>query len=143
MSKNLIIVESPAKAKTINKFLGDDYVVSSSYGHIRDLPDKGVAMDIKNHYEPKYEVNEDKEKVVKELKKAGKGCKRHLWQQTTARKAIAWHLCHVLISILKRRNVSPIRNSRRKRLKIGRKSAYHQSGPRRCASRPVVYSTGW
>ena len=98
MSKNLIIVESPAKAKTINKFLGDDYVVSSSYGHIRDLPDKGVAIDIKNNYEPKYEVNEDKEKVIKELKKLAKGAKDIYLATDEDREgeAIAWHLCHVL-----------------------------------------------
>lgn len=98
MAKNLIIVESPAKAKTINKFLGDDYVVSSSYGHIRDLPDKGVAIDIKNNYEPKYEVNEDKEKVIKELKKLAKGAKDIYLATDEDREgeAIAWHLCHVL-----------------------------------------------
>ena len=98
MSKNLIIVESPAKAKTINKFLGEDYVVSSSYGHIRDLPDKGVAIDIKNGYEPKYEVNEDKEKVIKELKKLAKGTKDIFLATDEDREgeAIAWHLCHVL-----------------------------------------------
>jgi DNA topoisomerase-1 len=98
MSKSLIIVESPAKAKTINKFLGDDYVVSSSYGHIRDLPDKGVAIDIKNGYEPKYEVNEDKEKVIKELKKLAKGAKDIFLATDEDREgeAIAWHLCHVL-----------------------------------------------
>ncbi|MCW3125874.1 MAG: topA, partial [Bacteroidetes bacterium] len=98
MSKNLIIVESPAKAKTINKFLGEDYVVSSSYGHIRDLPDKGIAIDIKNNYEPKYEVNEDKEKVIKELKKLAKGAKDIYLATDEDREgeAIAWHLCHVL-----------------------------------------------
>ena len=98
MAKNLIIVESPAKAKTINKFLGDDYVVSSSYGHIRDLPDKGIAIDIKHNYEPKYEVNEDKEKVIKELKKLAKGAKDIYLATDEDREgeAIAWHLCHVL-----------------------------------------------
>lgn len=98
MSKNLIIVESPAKAKTINKFLGDEFVVSSSYGHIRDLPDKGVAIDIKNNYAPQYEVNEDKEKVIKELKKLAKGAKDIYLATDEDREgeAIAWHLCHVL-----------------------------------------------
>jgi DNA topoisomerase-1 len=98
MAKNLIIVESPAKAKTINKFLGDDYVVSSSYGHIRDLPDKGIAIDIKHNYEPKYEVSEDKEKVIKELKKLAKGAKDIYLATDEDREgeAIAWHLCHVL-----------------------------------------------
>jgi DNA topoisomerase-1 len=98
MSKSLVIVESPAKAKTINKFLGDDYVVSSSFGHIRDLPDKGIAIDIKNNYEPKYEVNEDKDKVIKELKKLAKGAKDIYLATDEDREgeAIAWHLCHVL-----------------------------------------------
>jgi len=98
MSKNLIIVESPAKGKTINKFLGDDYIVSSSYGHIRDLPDKGIAIDIKNNYTPQYEVNEDKEKVIKELKKLAKGAKDIYLATDEDREgeAIAWHLCHVL-----------------------------------------------
>ena len=98
MSKNLIIVESPAKGKTINKFLGDDYIVSSSYGHIRDLPDKGIAIDIKNDYTPQYEVNEDKEKVIKELKKLAKGAKDIYLATDEDREgeAIAWHLCHVL-----------------------------------------------
>ena len=72
MSKNLIIVESPAKAKTINKFLGDDYVVTSCYGHIRDLPDSGLNIDIANHYAPNYEVSEEKKDVIKELKKLAK-----------------------------------------------------------------------
>ena len=74
MSKNLIIVESPAKAKTINKFLGKDYVVTSCYGHIRDLPDSGLNIDIENGFEPNYVINEDKEKVIKELKKCLRKC---------------------------------------------------------------------
>ena len=97
MSKSLIIVESPAKAKTINKFLGDKFVVSSSYGHIRDLPDKGIAIDIKNGYTPQYEVNEDKDKVIKELKKLAKGAEVYLaTDEDREGEAIAWHLCHVL-----------------------------------------------
>ena len=98
MSKSLIIVESPAKAKTINKFLGDQFVVSSSYGHIRDLPDKGIAIDIKNGYTPQYEVSEDKDKVIKELKKLAKGAKDIYLATDEDREgeAIAWHLCHVL-----------------------------------------------
>ncbi|MFN8309071.1 MAG: type I DNA topoisomerase [Chitinophagales bacterium] len=98
MSKNLVIVESPAKAKTINKFLGDDFVVTSSYGHIRDLPDKGLAIDLEKNYTPQYEVNEDKEKVVKELKKLAKGSKEIYLATDEDREgeAIAWHLCAVL-----------------------------------------------
>ena len=69
MAKNLVIVESPAKAKTIEKFLGKDFVVKSSFGHIRDLPSKDMSIDIENDFQPKYVVSEDKGKVVSELKK--------------------------------------------------------------------------
>ena len=72
MPKNLVIVESPAKAKTIEKFLGSDYKVMSSFGHIRDLADKGIGIDFENRYKPLYVVSTDKKKVVSELKKAAK-----------------------------------------------------------------------
>ena len=62
MAKNLVIVESPAKAKTIEKFLGKDYMVKSSFGHIRDLPKKGLNIDIENNFAPNYEVSADKKK---------------------------------------------------------------------------------
>ena len=68
MAKNLVIVESPAKAKTIEKFLGSDFKVMSSYGHIRDLKKKDFSIDIENDFEPVYEIPEDKRKVVSELK---------------------------------------------------------------------------
>ena len=98
MSKNLIIVESPAKAKTINKFLGDDYVVTSCYGHIRDLPDSGLNIDIENNFEPNYVVSEDKEKVIKELKKLAKAADEIYLATDEDREgeAISWHLCDVL-----------------------------------------------
>ena len=98
MSKNLIIVESPAKAKTINKFLGSDYIVTSCYGHIRDLPDSGLNIDIENGFEPNYVVSEDKEKVIKELKKLAKGCDEIYLATDEDREgeAISWHLCDVL-----------------------------------------------
>ncbi len=98
MSKNLIIVESPAKAKTINKFLGSDYVVTSCYGHIRDLPDSGLNIDIENGFEPNYVVSEDKEKVIKELKKLAKGATEIFLATDEDREgeAISWHLCDVL-----------------------------------------------
>ena len=67
--KNLVIVESPAKAKTISKFLGKDYKVVSSYGHIRDLKKKGLGINLKNNFNPLYEVPQDKAKLVDELKK--------------------------------------------------------------------------
>ncbi len=98
MSKNLIIVESPAKAKTINKFLGKDYIVTSCYGHIRDLPDSGLNIDIENGFEPNYVVSEDKEKVIKELKKLAKEAEEIYLATDEDREgeAISWHLCDVL-----------------------------------------------
>mgnify|MGYP001098539962 CR=1 FL=1 len=72
MQNNLVIVESPAKAKTIEKFLGEGYKVLSSYGHIRDLKQKAFSIDIKDHFAPIYEVPEDKKKLVTELKKEAK-----------------------------------------------------------------------
>lgn len=98
MSKNLIIVESPAKAKTINKFLGKDYVVTSCYGHIRDLPDSGLAIDVANNYEPEYVISDDKKDVIKELKKLAKSAEEVFLATDEDREgeAISWHLCDVL-----------------------------------------------
>jgi DNA topoisomerase-1 len=98
MSKNLVIVESPAKAKTIGKFLGKDFVVKSSFGHIRDLPKKGMSVDIANNFTPVYEVSSDKKKVVSELKKAAKEA-TIVWlasDEDREGEAIAWHLAEVL-----------------------------------------------
>lgn len=98
MSKNLVIVESPAKAKTIAKFLGDDFVVKSSFGHIRDLPKKGMSVDIANNFAPSYEVSSDKKKIVSELRKAAKEATT-VWlasDQDREGEAIAWHLSEVL-----------------------------------------------
>src|SRR5262245_50500634 len=72
MSKSLVIVESPSKAKTINKYLGKDYKVLASVGHVKDLPKKGLGVDIDNNFEPTYEIMPGKEKVVKEIKDAAK-----------------------------------------------------------------------
>jgi DNA topoisomerase-1 len=72
MSNNLVIVESPAKAKTIEKYLGKDFTVRSSYGHIRDLPKKGLSIDKANNFEPTYEISPDKKKTITELKKLAK-----------------------------------------------------------------------
>ena len=71
--KNLVIVESPAKGKTIEKYLGKDFTVKASFGHIRDLPERSLGVDIDNHFAPTYDVSEDKKKVVNELKKIAKG----------------------------------------------------------------------
>ena len=97
MSKNLVIVESPAKAKTIEKYLGKDYIVKSSFGHIRDLPKKGLNIDIAHNFEPTYEISADKKKVVSELRKAAKDA--DVWlasDEDREGEAIAWHLCTAL-----------------------------------------------
>lgn len=97
MQENLVIVESPAKAKTIEKFLGKDYKVMSSYGHIRDLKKKELSIDPKT-LEPKYEIPEEKKKLVSELKKNAKDAK-HIWlasDEDREGEAISWHLCEVL-----------------------------------------------
>jgi DNA topoisomerase-1 len=94
---NLVIVESPAKARTIEKYLGSDYVVKSSFGHIRDLPKKGINIDIANNFEPTYEISIDKKKVVAELRKAAKGAT--VWlasDEDREGEAIAWHLAYAL-----------------------------------------------
>jgi DNA topoisomerase-1 len=94
MAKNLLIVESPAKAKTIEKYLGKDFTVRSSIGHIRDLPDKGIGVDIKNNFTPEYIVSPDKKQVVAELKKLAKSAEI-VWLATDEDRegeAIAWHL---------------------------------------------------
>ena len=72
MAKNLLIVESPAKAKTIEKILGEDFEVKSCYGHIRDLEKDDMGIDIKNGFTPKYIISEEKQKVVKELRALSK-----------------------------------------------------------------------
>ena len=98
MADNLVIVESPAKAKTIQKFLGKDYKVMSSYGHIRDLEKKDFSIDINNGFEPLYVIPEDKEELVAELKKASKSAKT-VWlasDEDREGEAIAWHLNEVL-----------------------------------------------
>ena len=98
MAENLVIVESPAKAKTIQKFLGKDYKVMSSYGHIRDLEKKDFSIDVNNDFEPVYVIPEDKEALVKELKKASKSAKT-VWlasDEDREGEAIAWHLSKVL-----------------------------------------------
>ena len=97
MQKNLVIVESPAKAKTIEKFLGNDFKVMSSYGHIRDLKKKEMSIDTTT-LEPEYEIPEEKEKVVKELKSNAKKAEK-IWlasDEDREGEAISWHLCEVL-----------------------------------------------
>lgn len=98
MAKNLVIVESPAKAKTIEGYLGKDYQVKSSYGHVRDLPRDDFAIDIENGFEPTYQVSSDKKEVVKELKKLSKEAETIFLASDDDREgeAISWHLSHAL-----------------------------------------------
>ncbi len=98
MIENLVIVESPAKAKTIEKFLGKDFRVISSFGHIRDLAKKNLGIDIRNDFAPDYEIPKEKTKVVSELRKAAAGSK-NIWiasDEDREGEAIAWHLAGVL-----------------------------------------------
>ncbi|MCE3227764.1 MAG: topA [Bacteroidetes bacterium] len=98
MSKNLVIVESPAKAKTIEGFLGKDFTVRSSFGHVRDLVKKGYGVDIEKNFTPTYEVQPDKEKVINELKKLSKNAEM-VWlasDEDREGEAISWHLFETL-----------------------------------------------
>lgn len=109
MAKNLVIVESPAKAKTIEGYLGKDFVVKSSYGHVRDLEKKGVAIDIENDFSPKYVVSPDKKQVVSELKKLAKEAEM-VWLATDEDRegeAISWHLFETLgLNLKKTRRIT-------------------------------------
>jgi len=98
MSKNLVIVESPAKAKTIERYLGKDFTVKSSFGHVRDLAKKGLSIDVENNFEPNYVISPDKKQVVSELKKLAKDCDV-VWLATDEDRegeAISWHLFEAL-----------------------------------------------
>jgi DNA topoisomerase-1 len=98
MAKNLVIVESPAKAKTIEKFLGSDFQVESSYGHIADLPSKEIGVDVENGFKPKYEVSSDKKALVSKLKTLSKNAEM-VWlasDEDREGEAISWHLSEEL-----------------------------------------------
>ena len=98
MATKLLIVESPAKAKTINKYLGDDFIVKSSVGHIRDLEKGKKGIDIDNGFKPNYVISEGKQKVVRDLKSTLKKVEE-VWLATDEDRegeAISWHLCEVL-----------------------------------------------
>ena len=98
MEENLVIVESPAKAGTIQKFLGKDYVVKSSFGHIRDLHDNSLSIDVEHGFKPEYEIPADKKKVVADLKKAAKAAGT-VWlasDEDREGEAISWHLYETL-----------------------------------------------
>jgi DNA topoisomerase I len=98
MAKNLVIVESPAKAKTIGGFLGPDFLVKSCFGHIRDLSKSDLAIDVENNFEPKYEVSPDKKEIIKELTKLSKEAEL-VWlasDEDREGEAISWHLSEAL-----------------------------------------------
>jgi len=98
MANHLLIVESPAKSKTIGKFLGKDFTVLPSYGHIRDLKKKGMGVDVEQNYDPQYEISDDKKSVVSTLRSAAKKAD-HIWlasDEDREGEAIAWHLAEVL-----------------------------------------------
>ncbi|MEQ9467321.1 MAG: type I DNA topoisomerase [Ekhidna sp.] len=108
MGKNLVIVESPAKAKTIEGYLGKDYEVKSSYGHVRDLPKDDSAIDIENGFAPTYEISKDKKEIVKELKKLAKDAEMIYLASDDDREgeAISWHLSEALnLDIAKTRRI--------------------------------------
>ncbi|MES1256904.1 MAG: toprim domain-containing protein, partial [Acidobacteriota bacterium] len=94
MAKALVIVESPAKAKTINKYLGKNFIVKASLGHIKDLPKKDLAVDVENGFQPRYEVIEGKKKLIQELKDAAKKVDAIYLAADPDREgeAICWHL---------------------------------------------------
>src|SRR4029453_12843092 len=94
MAKSLVVVESPSKAKTINKYLGSDYKVMASVGHVKDLPKKGIGIDFENNFEPSYEVIPGKEKVIRELKAAAKDVDTIYVATDPDREgeAIGWHI---------------------------------------------------
>ena len=98
MSKNLVIVESPAKAKTIGKFLGKNYIVKASVGHIRDLPKSKLGVDVDNNFEPNYINIRGKGPVINELKKEAKKADKVFLATDPDREgeAISWHLSHIL-----------------------------------------------
>ncbi|HEY6066665.1 MAG TPA: toprim domain-containing protein, partial [Thermoanaerobaculia bacterium] len=98
MTRSLVIVESPAKAKTLEKFLGKDFRVMASYGHVRDLPKKGLGVDRAHSYEPTYEVLAGKEKTLSDLKRAAKGMDNVYLAADPDREgeAISWHLHEAL-----------------------------------------------
>ena len=103
MAKSLVVVESPAKAKTINKYLGKEFIVKASMGHIRDLPENELGVDIKNGFKPKYVTIKGKSKVIKELRETAKQVDRIYLAADPDREgeAICWHLKQILDSAKK------------------------------------------
>ena len=132
MAKNLVIVESPAKAKTIEKFLGSDFQVESSYGHIADLPSKEIGVDVENGFKPKYEVSADKKALVTKLKGLAKKADM-VWlasDEDREGEAISWHLSEELkLDKNKTLNVSThlLIKKHRELLKLSKDASYRVS----------------
>ena len=123
MQKNLVIVESPAKAKTIEKFLGKDFKVLSSYGHIRDLKKKDFSIDIEHNYTPIYEIPADKKKLVETLKEEAAKAET-VWlasDEDREGEAIAWHLYEVL-------KLKPENTNRLLKIRISKGENYERVG---------------
>jgi len=133
MAKNLVIVESPAKWKTIEKFLWPDYTVVASMGHIRDLPSKEIGVDIDAWFKPNYEISAEKKKTVDNLKKLAKTAKE-VWIATDEDReweAIGWHLCHAL-------NIDPVTTKRIVFHEITKKAIIHAIETPRTINLPLV-----
>ena len=98
MPKDLVIVESPAKARTIGKIVGNEYSVLSSMGHVRDLPERTLGVDLQNDFSPTYQVNSSRKKIIKELSEAVKNADEAFLATDPDREgeAIAWHLYEIL-----------------------------------------------
>ena len=139
MPKHLVIVESPAKAKSINSYLGRDYIVKASMGHIRDLPEKNIGVDIDRGFEPQYEVLKGKAALVKELRSLAKSSDRIILSTDPDREgeAIAFHLAELL-----RGTSAPIERVTFHDIKIKSRTASdataapHRSTTRRCTTGP-------
>ena len=110
MGKNLIIVESPTKARTIGKFLGNKFEIKASMGHVRDLPKRSIGVDFENNFKPKYVTDRKKSKVIKELREAAKNANKVLLASDHDREgeAIAWHLAHILKKQIKDKELNRI-----------------------------------
>ena len=137
MQKNLVIVESPAKAKTIEKFLGKDFKVLSSYGHIRDLKKKEFSIDVDKNFKPDYEIPADKKALVSTLKAEAKEAET-VWlasDEDREGEAIAWHLYEVLKLKTGKHKANRIsRNYQRCYFKSNRATTQYRPQPRKCTA---------
>jgi DNA topoisomerase-1 len=143
MANSLVIVESPAKAKTIGKYLGKKYVVKASLGHVKDLPKKGLGGDRARGYEPTYEVLHGKEKTLAELKRAAKKADAVYLATDPDREgeAISWHLAYILGLGRVRPTGSPLMKSPKQPCRRGSKTPAPSISTGSMPSRPGGYST--